>query len=340
VPEETWIENDDLVLRLTALPADKKKEWAPNRRAPSRGMLEQFVMLEGRSELDIARYARKWGPLGIRPIRDPKKDRSEWMTIGKAVRSDLLPDSLEAEDMEFMKYGENICPIIPEPLTYWRYWINGFAAALRVAAAIRLHQFPAVHDWNDAINAPEQILPVEKYLPREEFDKSVSETDAGVRMAAMTMYHLTEDETFLESDEQLKEREKHMSSADLRFAEANRGRIALEAIRIHFFGILNQWREIADLHLWLSAEEDRIEIATDCLFAGLTWQLLSCACASGALCICSECGATYSPKRQPRLSTKNYCPKCGRRAAVRNAVRAHRLRQSRENGSVYPEGKR
>jgi hypothetical protein len=46
--------------------------------------------------------------------------------------------------------------------------------------------------------------------------------------------------------------------------------------------------------------------------------------------ICLACQRSYIPDRRPDPTRRNYCPSCGRRAAVRDASRAYRERKRTE----------
>jgi hypothetical protein len=65
------------------------------------------------------------------------------------------------------------------------------------------------------------------------------------------------------------------------------------------------------------------------LFGALTVQLLA-AMTYGGFAICSGCGSVFVPRtRRPAFGRRRYCPRCGRRAAVRDAKADHR-RKKRE----------
>jgi hypothetical protein len=61
------------------------------------------------------------------------------------------------------------------------------------------------------------------------------------------------------------------------------------------------------------------------LGSALALQLMTLACQSRGIAICSGCAQPFSPKRRPSPTRESYCPKCGIRAAWRDAQ--HRRRQ-------------
>ena len=98
-------------------------------------------------------------------------------------------------------------------------------------------------------------------------------------------------------------------------------------IRGEFYMEITGWLTLGDVSLNLDYEGNGLLFATDTLFSGLALQLASAVCGSGGFTICSCCSKPYSPARQPASNTRHYCRECGRRAAVRDAVRASRARQ-------------
>lgn|GEM_PF-2992011 len=60
------------------------------------------------------------------------------------------------------------------------------------------------------------------------------------------------------------------------------------------------------------------------LGSALALQLMTLACQSKGIAICSSCGRPFPPKRRPNPTRESYCPKCGIRAAWRDAQRRRR----------------
>jgi hypothetical protein len=98
-------------------------------------------------------------------------------------------------------------------------------------------------------------------------------------------------------------------------------------VRGKFYSQLEDWLTLGDVSLRLDYEGKGLVFATETLFSGLVLQLVSAVCGSSGFAVCSSCGNLYSPARQPNTSTRHYCGHCGRRAAVRDAVRDLRNRR-------------
>jgi hypothetical protein len=67
------------------------------------------------------------------------------------------------------------------------------------------------------------------------------------------------------------------------------------------------------------------------LGSALALQIMTLACQSRGIAICSGCAGPFTPKRRPSPTRESYCPKCGTRAAWRDA---QRRRRQRLRGSV------
>jgi hypothetical protein len=100
--------------------------------------------------------------------------------------------------------------------------------------------------------------------------------------------------------------------------------------------VTNEWLRLGNvgLHLnWASSRRPTIAWGGQTLFAVLAIQLMVAVSHAHALVRCSECPQFYVPDRLPRTDeggervARNYCPACGRRAAVRNKVRERRGRK-------------
>jgi hypothetical protein len=101
-----------------------------------------------------------------------------------------------------------------------------------------------------------------------------------------------------------------------------------------FYLELQGWLALGDVSLRLDYEGNGLVFATDTLFSGLVLHLSCAVAGSGGFAICSCCGNPYSPARQPGATTRHYCTDCGRRAAVRDAVRDLRKRRREKTEAV------
>jgi hypothetical protein len=69
------------------------------------------------------------------------------------------------------------------------------------------------------------------------------------------------------------------------------------------------------------------------LFSHLAMELMLAVADVGRLAVCFGCGREYAPsKRRPAEGRRNFCESCGRKAAVRLAVRRFRSRARQEQG--------
>jgi hypothetical protein len=65
------------------------------------------------------------------------------------------------------------------------------------------------------------------------------------------------------------------------------------------------------------------------LGSALALQIMTLACQSRGIAICSGCAQPFPPKRRPSPTRESYCPKCGIRAAWRDAQYRRRQRLQR-----------
>jgi hypothetical protein len=82
------------------------------------------------------------------------------------------------------------------------------------------------------------------------------------------------------------------------------------------------------LHMeWIAEKAPRFVWATECsdLIEILVTQLLLVVGSSNPQVICSGCGDLFQPALRRRLNKRAYCPKCGTRAAQRDASRDYRM---------------
>jgi len=101
-----------------------------------------------------------------------------------------------------------------------------------------------------------------------------------------------------------------------------------EGVRAEFYGQIETWLRLGNVGLRIDGwEGPTLAFGTDALFSGLVLQLAAACCGSDGFAMCSCCNTPYAPTRQPVAGKRHYCRECGRRAAVRAAVRAHRDRQ-------------
>ena len=139
VPDSIQLSRRVLRWRAKCLPHPDGKDGT-HHIGPTRGMLEQFLALEGKGERHILAYAKRWGCLGLCRRRESKPLRTVWRA---ANRRHVLPASTdELADAEGAWYV-----IGDEPLHIWRYWTARFAAAMRILSDIAAARKPALSDF-------------------------------------------------------------------------------------------------------------------------------------------------------------------------------------------------
>lgn len=89
--------------------------------------------------------------------------------------------------------------------------------------------------------------------------------------------------------------------------------------------VLSEWLARAPSQLRLTWEEDpQLQLQPASLTSALVLNLVLAVAKREGLAICSECGVAFIPKRRPAAGRSSYCPRCGIKAAWRNAQRKRR----------------
>jgi hypothetical protein len=93
---------------------------------------------------------------------------------------------------------------------------------------------------------------------------------------------------------------------------------------------VDDWLALGDVRPTINWSNGRLALTLShhgMLFGALAAQLLLTIGRTSGLAICSECGSPYPPLRRPTRGQRNFCPECGRPAAMRAASAAYRLRR-------------
>src|SRR5947209_4956390 len=101
----------------------------------------------------------------------------------------------------------------------------------------------------------------------------------------------------------------------------------------HMLAVLvNFWIKVGNVRPTFSWSGDTTFVSFDThLFGALVGQLLTFVSRTKGLGVCSGCGDTFIPvRRRPKADQRNYCVKCGRKAAWRDAQRDRRRRLKTE----------
>lgn len=94
--------------------------------------------------------------------------------------------------------------------------------------------------------------------------------------------------------------------------------------------VVNEWLDIARVrirHVFERGKHD-LPMSGMALFGALALQLLLAATRTDGLAICSACGLSYRPSRQPTTNRRRYCAECRERgASLRDAAADYRRRK-------------
>jgi hypothetical protein len=137
---------------------------------------------------------------------------------------------------------------------------------------------------------------------------------------------------------------KSRKISDRTLIDLNPGPAALRKARIAGWSFIAAWTQ-----MWLRAFRVQPVILYDPrtkrfharlrgrpgLGSALALQLMTLACQSKGIAICSSCARPFPPKRRPTPTRESYCPKCGIHAAWRDAQRRHR---QKAQGDARPGG--
>jgi hypothetical protein len=100
--------------------------------------------------------------------------------------------------------------------------------------------------------------------------------------------------------------------------------------------LLNRWLNIAGAQLRVvSGQNNHPALSilpvreSGWLFTSIATQITFLAAGARRLLTCSSCGMPYMPKYLPRSGKRTYCPKCGRKAALRDAQASWRERKGK-----------
>ena len=327
VQSSDWAAPDAVEIRDGNLCYCIRHDSDARRVTPGRGMLEGFVKLERGSETDILRYARKWGRLEVYHAPGSGKGRPEWFTTSSAIRkgmTSLVFSQLGTGDA-YSRFGFPCeADALPGKPGDHSLRLRRLVGELIAEVDRRCASKPTANPPRDPHNV--QTDRRAGFEPLSTWRFWIRKVSSALRIASV----LNDQKPPSREDwEEVMNSDEHLYLiARLGLIRAyDRKHFRLDRARIAFFSVLRQWQDIAALGFSLNPFNKGLQVTTDCLFAGLVWQVLSCVCGSGGFGICSECGSFYPPRRRPRSDTKNYCLNCGRRVAVRNNVRAWRLRR-------------
>ena len=117
-----------------------------------------------------------------------------------------------------------------------------------------------------------------------------------------------------------------------------RGKVTIEHQQMIVTQLVERWRRMGSVQPFFEwrGGKTSITLGGAGLFGALATQLIFAVSRAVGLDVCSNCGELYSSRRRKAASRRHYCPKCGRRAALRDAQ--WDLRLKRKALALHREG--
>jgi DNA-directed RNA polymerase subunit RPC12/RpoP len=99
--------------------------------------------------------------------------------------------------------------------------------------------------------------------------------------------------------------------------------------RSQLSGVMNDWLLWGGVRPTMEYGRDfwSVKLTGHGLFGVLAVYLSLSIAKTGGFAICTSCSRPYLPRRQPNANRRQYCPECGRKAAMRDAARDYRRRK-------------
>jgi predicted RNA-binding Zn-ribbon protein involved in translation (DUF1610 family) len=287
-----------------------------------RGMLEGFIQLATAPAAKIRKFASRWGLLRRRTFQRGWSDIGDDGASHYGRREAIIIPSDQKKNLPKWRATAEVLDEL-DPLYAWRYYARLFAAALNVGARLREGKPPNPSDWEVMFRiyrpgvSPFAVKPKEK-LGRSLFENWEKNDYAAAQEIAKRIKNPFEWKD-PGTNRLLWHWWKWRNCVPLYHRVEHT--VALCAIELEY------WKEAANINIGVTMMEAKVEIRTQSLFAGLVWQLINTFANSSGIAICAECGSSFAPGRKPSTATRHFCPNCGRKAAIKLAVRDHRARQ-------------
>jgi hypothetical protein len=283
---------------------------------PGPGLLSEFIGLADAPAIRIRDYARRWGVLGIcvhwlpadhsAPPVYSQTPLPDWPKSCTPLYGWLRPACLlyakprtyavgfDRDDSEF--------PGLPwEPIGAWRHYARQARAVLNIAAC--LHSGRPV--------ATEDVETIDEWHATVEHGLAGINPETGL----------------IDLPSQFPKWEPNYSDMGALVARVIEDWLWAGNVRPIF-----RWESGAPRMLFGQFGSRGFEKHSG-LFAALAMQLALAVGRTDGLAICSACSSAYVPLRRPRADRRNYCPSCGRTAALRDASTRWRLRRGKPGGS-------
>jgi len=275
--------------------------WAPSEdgpkvryRHPKPGMLADFIRLEGARDADILAYARRWGVLGICDHGLPCS-HNQYPTGILADVPPCLPILATPRPPGESEYR------VREPLVIWRQWSRKAQALINISVQLNQDRFPRVEDWRVV--------------------KDLGDSGLGQTERDLSDLGLVEPPDRRSMKDSTKLDEAHRA-----LAYELDGWISMGQIRPRISWVRQRQPDRMSQANW-GARFSLDAVSSGPNLFGLLALNLLLAIARTSLAVCSACANAYIPTRRPNPNRRNYCTRCGLKAAQLEASRGYRRRK-------------
>jgi len=292
VPQEIELDGEFLTWSWVAPWAWSEDGPKVRYRHPKPGMLADFLRLEDARDDKILAYARRWGVLGICDHGLPCSHNQYPTGILEGVKP-CLP--ILATPLSPGEYR------VREPLVIWREWSRKAQALINISVQLNQDRFPRVEDWRVV--------------------KGLGASDLGQTERDLSDLGLVEPPDRRSMNDSTK-----LDKAHRALAYELDGWISMGQIRPRISWERQRQPDRMSQANWVGRFSLDAVSSGPNLFGLLALGLLL-AIARTSLAVCSACANSYIPKRRPNPNRRNYCTRCGLKAAQLEASRRYRSRK-------------
>jgi hypothetical protein len=305
---------------MLVVPEESEGGWCAIGRTAIPGMLPAFVRLASQQPIDVLRFARRWGMLGLCKHMLPESHRSNrielvreahweatpgsprWCLgpdlrdyLGGELGNDLGQAAVEAAVAEWaLKSFEQCKPTLAEPVAVWQQLAHEARALLSIAARVHRGEPAAPADWRTIYG----------YDPSWYPDVAL---DAFTLESVITMWLDVGD---------VIPRLKWETKVDWAAAARRPAEVL--------------WRQRGYVTIQGPPE---VVLRARGLFAIIARELAFTIARVSSMAICAGCGAAFTPRRRPVHGRRSWCDDCRERGVSKTqAVRDHRARKRGDSG--------
>ena len=314
--------------------------------------LLDFIRLGEEPTEQIVNFALKWGILNLckkhcKPLSHNPEPRERYTRIGertvKVKEWSCLPSTFTYEGK----------PSICEPVIAWRHYMVQGKAMLQMGSKLWGDAKGKPSDWQDEFHVLQSPPPREFYklpgppsqrvplkglwdTPDEIISPDVSRRGRGLAWA--------DHDGARQGMADFVNAWMDWSGLRLRFNwsagiddEAVKAARHIERSTRQFMSLLEGKRRLTkrlpSATVRRTPSSARVFFEAPGLFGILAFQMLLAMSRIRQIALCTECGFPYVPSRSVFSGKRNFCPKCGRSAAMRSARKAYLDRQRHQSGS-------